>query len=869
MSGTDFAAGKRSRRRSSRWVVAVIVATASVGIILSLYSFRLFSELEILRSTTRDNVQWSLAQLEVEYLVLMETVEDAAPGDLNSLKNVRQRFDIFYSRVSLIASSEVFNALAMDADSRKKIAALQTTLDDAIPLIDGDRETLGARLGELEASLEAERANVRQIALHGVRLFAEATDARRAALSDSLINTAIVALCLIILLALVLAILARQNEVAGRREEALRLSSLRFVQTIDASLTGIIIADDEGKVVEFNPAAERIFGYTKNAALGRNVGDLIVPPKLRQAHHKGLERYHKTGVAHVIGRQHVELEGMRSSGEIFPVELAIARTTGPDGDLFVGYLRDVTKRVETERQLREARDKAFAAARAKSQFLAVMSHEMRTPLNGVIAVLDLLDSTELDAKQKEFVKTAILSGELLQRHIDDVLDIARIEAGGLQLQPRPFDLTELLNEIARINRPTAEARGNTITVATRLPAKLALADRARLSQVMMNLVGNAIKFTENGLIWIGGALSKSEPEIVEINVSDNGIGIAKDDQARIFDDFVTLDPSYRRTASGYGLGLSICQRIVKAMGGEICVDSAVGRGSRFTVRIPIEFIGEEAKPVDTTDPANREPKIEGALKILLVEDNEINSFAAREMLMREGCQVTEARDGLVGLSLAEADRYDLILMDVSMPRLDGIEATRAIRAGKGASHDVPIVGLTAHALPEEQEKLMEAGMQDCLFKPLRSHNLRELLSRYASLAGEASANSPLSSGPADENEPVDHTVLDDLAKLLPSADFEATVDMFCAELNELPGALRELGTGDLAAVRKRAHKTAGSAAVLGATGVHDVLATIEDACSNDEEEFVEPLISELESLAPITIDILRSRVTKEGEKPVA
>ena len=857
--------------RSPRWVLAVIVVTAAIAIALSVFSVRIYGGLETLRATSRDNVQWSLAQLEVEYLVLLVAVDSAQEtDDPAGLKELRQRFDIFYSRTSLVAESDVFDVLARDDDSRRSIQLLRRMLDEAIPLIDGGDAALRAALPEFEQALLALRPEIRKVEVEGLRLFAAANDARRETFSRSLLQTAIIALCLIALLVVVLTVLARQNRISGRREEALRRSSLRYAQTIEASLNAIIVSNEAGKVVEFNPAAERIFGYTRSAALGRNVGELIVPPKYRDAHHAGVDRYRRTGIAHVIGREHVELEAMRSSGEEFPVELALARTTGPEGDLYVAYIRDITQRVKTERELTDARDKALAAARAKSQFLAVMSHEMRTPLNGVLAVLDLLESTDLAPKQKEYVQTAIISGELLQRHIDDVLDMARIEAGGLQLQPKPFSLSELLEEIQRINQPAAEARGNTIAVNARLPGQLVLADRNRLAQVLMNLVGNAVKFTENGRIHIEGRLANGTPDAVEIVIADTGIGIAKADQERIFDDFVTLDPSYRRTASGYGLGLSICRRIMRAMDGDISVESTVGQGSRFTLRMPIEFIGPAAETPDEPADAAAPPRGTAALNVLVVEDNETNRFAAREMLNREGCEVTEACDGLIGLSLAEADRYDLIFMDVSMPRLDGLEATRAIRRGTGASRDVPIIGLTAHALPEEQEKLLAAGMQDCLFKPLRFNSLRTMLAKYGSHTAAAPPPPPEpdmdTEADTDADAPVDRAVLDELASLLAPGDLSGTIDAFVTELEGLPAALRAAGGDgdDLEQTRALAHKTAGSAAVLGATAIQDVLSTLEDACADEEAEFVAPLTAELERLTPATVAALRSAIRENA-----
>ncbi len=496
----DDTGGPFGRRLPATMVAVAVV----VGIALTLFTARIYNELQSLRATSRDNVQWSMAQLEVEYLVFQDAVHEANEGEM-PLSAVRERFDIFYSRVELIASSDVFSTLTRTEENRDSLQAIRDWLDETIPLIDGPDPALEAALPELDDAAQALRQPIRRLSLEGVRLFAEASDERRAAFSALLYQTASIAAVLILLLGLLLALLLRQNRISTGRAEQLRLAAQRFEQTVNGSLNAIVVADEDGTVVEFNPGAERTFGYSRNAALGANIADLVVPPRHKAAHAAGMARFRATGGGNIIGKGRVEIEALHADGHEFPVELALARTSGPDGVRIVAYMRDITQRLATERELIEARDKALGAARAKSQFLAVMSHEMRTPLNGVLAVLDLLAETALDPKQREYVKTATASGEILQHHIDDVLDVTRIEAGRLTFQPRPFDLAALIEEIVRINRPPAEARSNVITFeAGDLPAGLVLADRHRIGQILLNLIGNAVKFTEGGRIAVVG-----------------------------------------------------------------------------------------------------------------------------------------------------------------------------------------------------------------------------------------------------------------------------------------------------------------------------------------------------------------------------
>ncbi|WMS42795.1 ATP-binding protein [Acuticoccus sp. MNP-M23] len=855
-SGSDTRARTTFGRRIRLTVAAIVLM---VVVALSVFSAEIYQQLRSLQATSRDNVQWSMAQLEVEYLIFQDIVHEADEGEA-TLAAVRRRFDIFYSRVDILANSDVFAVLTADPENARSLSAIRSWLEETVPLIDGPDDALGAALPNLDDAVQALREPIRRISLQGVRLFAEASDKSRDAFSALLFQTAAIAGVLIVSLGVLLGLFIRQNRISMRRAEQLRLSAERFEQTINGSLNAIVVTDEAGTVVGFNPGAERTFGYSRNAALGTSISALIVPQRHRAAHAAGMERYRTTGKGNIIGKGRVEIEARHADGHEFMVELALASTSGPEGKRFVAYLRDITERLQNEQDLTEARDKALAAARSRSQFLAVMSHEMRTPLNGVLAVLDLLGETRLDGKQREFVETAIASGEILQHHIDDVLDITRIESGQLTLQPKPFDLAALLEEIARINRPSAEARVNTISVKADLPDGFVLADRHRITQLLLNLVGNAVKFTEGGRIEIrAGRAGGEAPGVFDIAVSDSGIGIDAGDMERIFDDFVTLDPSYRRKAAGSGLGLSICRRIARAMGGEILVESQIARGSRFTLRLPLEFVAAEAPsaPLLLHDPDAAPIRTE-ALKVLLVEDNETNRFAAREMLRREGCEVTEAKDGLIGLSLSERQCYDLILMDISMPRLDGMEATRAIRKGDGASAASLIIGLTAHALPEEQRKLREAGMQACLTKPLRVRALRETLEEYFPAAAQQPPDPEPTPPPEPEEgeDPVlEPEIISELQGALTPAKLTKFIAKYRSELLAVAAELHAAGE-DLAVIRALAHRAAGAASLIGAEGLKAIFATLEDVAIDNEAEFIAPLLEELDKTIPVVFAAL-------------
>lgn len=488
-----------------------------------------------------------------------------------------------------------------------------------------------------------------------------------------------------------------------------------------------------------------------------------------------------------------------------------------------------------------------------------MSHEMRTPLNGVMGILDLMRRTKLTAKQRHYIETAVISGEILQRHIEDVLDITRIEAGALTLNPSRFDLADLMREVRDINQPAALARGNELSIALANAPAGVVQDRHCIRQVLINLVGNAVKFTQNGQITIEAtSVERDGANWLRFTVSDTGIGMSAADLGRIFEDFVMLDASFNRTAAGSGLGLGICRRVVGLLGGTISVDSKPNVGSRFTVEVPLMGAGHGTARSRTISTSPVPKPICHDLDVLLVEDNEINRLVAREMLQLHGCRVTEAVDGIEGVEQASTHRFDLILMDVSMPRLDGMAATRRIRQEPGRSQNTTIIGLTAHALQAEQGSLREAGMQGCLVKPLRAEALDALL---AEIAAEADVAPSSGASKIERSPPVppeaailDEETFRDLADMLPGHIMLTQLDRFAEELAACshafaPERIKMMTPAELGAL---AHKQAGSAAVFGARALRETLVDLETATQVGESAHVGALCERVRHLAAET-----------------
>jgi len=797
----------RITKRHRFGLVAGIAAICAIGFL----TYNVSLEVRLLGAARSDNVQWALVQTQVEFLEFSQQTE----REPTSLQTLRQEFDVFFSRVTTLQEATVFESLRANPETRLHLDTLVGFLDDAVAIIDAPDDQLIAQLPQLTAMTMQVAPTVRALGNSGLDLFARAADTQRAEVARTITQLAVAIAALIGVLLLAIVFLNRLNARIYRREQENAQTSARMTTVMSTSLDGVIVADVHGLILEFSPAAEAIFGYLEKDVLGKDIGSVIVPDHMRDAHNAGMERMRDKGEKRVVGKGRVTLEAKHRDGRIFPIELAIQSASTDEGDIFIAFLRDVSNRVAAEKELVEARDKALAGEKLKTDFLSTMSHEIRTPLNGLLGNMSLLRDTKLDPKQDRFVSYMETSGRLLMSHISDVLDITRYDAGKLNTRSEPVNISALLQDIIDNQNGTADKNETSLTWRWRgEPMDWILSDHDRLQHVMMNLIGNAVKFTRRGRVEVTiENVGKVEAPELSVKIADTGPGMAEDLANRVFDDFVTGNTAYDRDAGGTGLGLSIAKRFVHALGGKIGVETNEGKGSTFWVNLPVTA----ANPIEPEPAPVRAQIANQPLTVLLVEDNEINRIVAREMLQSAGHAVVEAHDGQQGVEASKTTKFDLILMDISMPIMDGRTATRAIRSEEGASQDTMIVALTANAMIEEQQEFLADGMNGILTKPLSRDALHKFLQ---------TAHDDLDTPMINQNHSTE--TRDALGE-------EAFVKLrlrFASEVDDFLDWLNSEGGHDFLEIAARAHKVAGSAAVFGANQLRQSLKTIEAEAKN-------------------------------------
>ena len=534
------------------------------------------------------------------------------------------------------------------------------------------------------------------------------------------------------------------EELVALRTEELEKKTTILDAVVTTSPSGLILTDEEGRICLTNPALEEMFGYTGTSLIGLHVEELV-PDASREEHRRYRKEFTQAPKNRKMGEQ-LNLYGQRKDGTVFPADVSLTSFLLEGKRYIQASVIDISERKKHEEQLQdlntnlerkvaERTTELIEASAAKSNFLAHMSHEIRTPMNGILGLAQLLERASLPPEQADMVSRIRKAGKSLLAIINDVLDFSKIEAGELRIELEPFEPAKILSQVDSLLGPSAREKGIELIVESSNDIDDFLTgDALRLEQVLINLISNAVKFSEASDVHVRVKTLELTPASVKLlfEVKDEGIGISKAHMECIFTPFSQADSSITRRFGGTGLGLAICKQLVELMGGRIGVESTLGVGSTFWFEIPFMRAGiqKDSTQKRSTPGIDKGPRLSG-LNCLVVDDSRINRDVVERMLILEGAKVTTAADGQQAVEILRADgaAVGAVLMDVQMPVMDGLTATRMI-CRELRLLELPIIALTAGVLSEEQRNAKEAGVNDFLAKPVDFEELVAVLTPY-------------------------------------------------------------------------------------------------------------------------------------------
>ena len=500
----------------------------------------------------------------------------------------------------------------------------------------------------------------------------------------------------------------------------------KYKQLFSSVSDAIIIFDSQTQlIIEANSAALSLYDYNVETIYKCRFSDLSVK-HLTNNDIDIIIKNNKTTNLPVF-------EHKNSAGNLFFVEISFGTFITNNQNFICATIRNITERKTYEKEIKQARNSAIKAYNVKSQFLANMSHEIRTPMNGLLGTLELISDTPLNENQKEYLTTALECGNNLMDILDDLLCFTKSESGKLTFEAIPFNIIELVNNSISQHTSTSNANNSKlkIEITGNLPP-IVIGDPTRVRQIINNLLSNAIKFTNNGLITVNlsSRITPTSHQHIHIEIVDSGIGIKKNKLGKIFDSFAQADASTTRHYGGTGLGLAICKQLVTRMGGNIGAISNEKGGSIFWIDICFSIHDKVLHEENKSEPSSATLENRN-IKILVAEDNLVNQKVLGAMLRKLQCSVTIVSDGHAAAVAAKDNQYDLILMDCQMPVMDGYEATEVIRNIDGSNKNIPIIAVTANAMPGDDNKCIAAGMNDYIAKPIKMDILLAKLNTWA------------------------------------------------------------------------------------------------------------------------------------------
>lgn len=520
-----------------------------------------------------------------------------------------------------------------------------------------------------------------------------------------------------------------QNEELKRVQEELEDARSRYFDLYDLAPVGYCTLSDRGLILEANLAAAALLGTARSSLSGNSLTRFIFTED------QDLYYLHRRKLLENGLPQATELRMVRNDGTMFWAHLEAVIAHDLSGSTLCRVvLSDITGMKNSEQELRQAKEAAEMADFAKSQFLANMSHEIRTPLNGVMGTLQVLEMTNPTEEQKKFIAVSKISSEALLAVVNNILDYSKIEAGRMKLEKIPFSLKKVVEDASGLFQLTAAEKG--LVMETFIDGNapgILIGDPFRLRQILSNLIGNAVKYTSEGRIDVIVEKIKSLEDrkvLLKFTVMDSGIGIPEDQTGILFNSFTQVDHSNTREFGGTGLGLAISKNLVELMSGQIWVESKVGEGSRFYFTSILESSGEGEYRIASSEKNKPGMEQSEALRILLAEDDLVSRMVVEKFSEEKGWKVFIASNGKEAVDLLKRMHFDIILMDVLMPVMDGFTATRIIRQMDG-SKNTPIIAITAYALKEDRGRCIDAGMDDYLAKPIDAEEFYAIVQKWA------------------------------------------------------------------------------------------------------------------------------------------
>jgi len=599
---------------------------------------------------------------------------------------------------------------------------------------------------------------------------------------------------------------AELEQSSGTTEKLIINRAAKFKGIIDNFRLGLLEVKPDGTVIHANESFCDMSGFSCEELIGKDGGEILLDEIER-------ERMKVRHASRIEGEEDVyELRILNKAKETRYWLVSAAPLLGDDGNVHgsIGIHWDITEMKEMEFELKDAKHKAEESSKAKAMFLANMSHEIRTPLNGIVGMAEQLAQSQLDGDQRYFTDIMRSASSTLLSIINDVLDISKIESGKFSIETIPFNLNKTIRQTLSIFEEKAKLAGISLDIDLMDDrGTMHLGDPHRLSQVLFNIVGNAIKFTHAGYVRLTSQLTHGENDIcfVSFTIQDTGVGMDMAYLTKVFEAFSQEDASITRKFGGSGLGLSIARSIVQIMGGAIQIDSEKGKGTRVDIRIPMRISNDKTKQeiVEMTD---LQKSLKG-IRVLAVEDNELNRMVLQVILKKCEVVVSIAHNGQEAIDLIQEKEFDIVLMDVQMPIVDGLEATKYIR--EELKYTTPIIGLSANAMREEVEICKQAGMNDYLVKPYSERALVEVMRKWSSEEMQ-----PLTSHEAivPENE-LDLSML----KQYVGNDVNVLKDVVSGYLEHLPPQLDRLELAlvgsDVIALRHELHQLKASMEIIG------------------------------------------------------